>query len=349
MAGNWWDQLGTGLGDALVGINQPFGMAPPAGYDRQAAIRQGALQLGTNILANPYATPMEAVGKGFQNAQAQGGDRALKAMQAQQMLFDMDERKRKKAQEDERKAIIERAMQGLPPDQLALAQADPEGFFKQKIEQTFAPPKPPTFDTVTTEEGVFRISDTDPNTKIKIGERPTRNEGEGRSFTQEGKLRDSFIKQSKPFEDLRVNYQRINAAYDDAVANPDNPGAADIAMVYSYMKMLDPTSVVREGEFATAQTAGGVPEQVIVAYNRLLKGDRLAPEIRDAFLRQSTAQFEQQMQSYEQTRKVYEDLALQYELDPRKVVPDLTYGVKPRKLSPGAPGKTDLKSKYGLE
>jgi hypothetical protein len=143
---NWWDQIGTGLGDALVGINQPFGMAPPQGYDRQAAIKAGALQLGTNMLANPYATPMEAIGKGYQNAQAQGGDRALKAMQAQQMLFDMDEKKRKKAEEDERRLLFERTIQGLPPDQQALAQANPEAFMQHQFQQTFAQPEKPTDD-----------------------------------------------------------------------------------------------------------------------------------------------------------------------------------------------------------
>jgi len=39
--------------------------------------------------------------------------------------------------------------------------------------------------------------------------------------------------------------------------------------------MLDPGSVVRESEFATAQNAAGVPDQVRNMYNKVLSGTRL--------------------------------------------------------------------------
>jgi len=53
---------------------------------------------------------------------------------------------------------------------------------------------------------------------------------------------------------------------------------AQIAMVFKFMKALDPQSVVREGEFATAQNATGVDDRVINTYNRLLSGERLNDE-----------------------------------------------------------------------
>jgi len=34
------------------------------------------------------------------------------------------------------------------------------------------------------------------------------------------------------------------------------------------MKILDPGSVVREGEFATAQNSAGIPERIRAKYNR---------------------------------------------------------------------------------
>ena len=52
-------------------------------------------------------------------------------------------------------------------------------------------------------------------------------------------------------------------------------GPASIAMVYKFMKSLDPASVVREGEFATAESAAGVPAQIANFYNKLVKGERL--------------------------------------------------------------------------
>lgn len=55
--------------------------------------------------------------------------------------------------------------------------------------------------------------------------------------------------------------------------NPSGP--ASIATVFKFMKALDPTSVVREGEFATAENSAGVPEAVRNMYNKLASGERL--------------------------------------------------------------------------
>lgn len=52
-------------------------------------------------------------------------------------------------------------------------------------------------------------------------------------------------------------------------------GPASIALVFKFMKALDPTSVVREGEFATAENSAGVPEGVRNMYNRFMNGERL--------------------------------------------------------------------------
>lgn len=86
------------------------------------------------------------------------------------------------------------------------------------------------------------------------------------------KLSDSFYK-------TREAYDRIQASEVTA------PG--DIAMIFNYMKMLDPGSVVREGEFATAQNATGVDDRVMNQYNKLLSGERLNPTQRKQFISQA--------------------------------------------------------------
>ena len=52
-------------------------------------------------------------------------------------------------------------------------------------------------------------------------------------------------------------------------------GAASISAIFKFMKANDPTSTVREGEFATAETSGGVPEAVRNFYNKLVSGERI--------------------------------------------------------------------------
>lgn len=67
-----------------------------------------------------------------------------------------------------------------------------------------------------------------------------------------------------------------------AGAQPSAPN--DLAMIFAYMKMLDPGSVVREQEFANAQNAAGVPDQVRNAWNKMLSGERLNENQRREFL-----------------------------------------------------------------
>ena len=61
-------------------------------------------------------------------------------------------------------------------------------------------------------------------------------------------------------------------------------GPRDISIVFKFMKALDPESVVREGEFATAANAGGIPVRVTNFYNKIIEGQLLTPELRDSFI-----------------------------------------------------------------
>ena len=79
------------------------------------------------------------------------------------------------------------------------------------------------------------------------------------------------------------NDKIIVNAFENLKSTPQS-AAGDISFIYQYMKMLDPGSVVREGEFATAQNAAGVPERISNMYNRALKGTRLSPAQRQEFL-----------------------------------------------------------------
>jgi len=192
--------------------------------------------------------------------------------------------------------------------------------------------------TVTTSEGVF---DYDPVTGVKkfLG-KPT--EKEGKEFSQAKDLRNEFVKANKNFTDVREHFQRVQAA----ASNPNPTGADDIALVYGYMKMLDPASVVREGEFATAQNAVGVPEQVRAMFNRLITGERLPPSARADMIFQASAQFENTYAQYEASRQTYSDLATRMGVDPAQVTIDLTAGVKRPERTPQARKSSQPEKKF---
>jgi hypothetical protein len=70
--------------------------------------------------------------------------------------------------------------------------------------------------------------------------------------------------------------------------------AGDMKMVFGYMRAMDPGSVVRESEYATAANAGGVPEQMRRLWNDALAAKEnglqtsiLSPKQRDWFLSSS--------------------------------------------------------------
>jgi hypothetical protein len=71
------------------------------------------------------------------------------------------------------------------------------------------------------------------------------------------------------------------------LAAMESPTAAsDMAMVFSFMKIMDPTSVVREGEYANAQRAQGLIDRYSLGHmwDRLSKGLILTPEQRTEFV-----------------------------------------------------------------
>lgn len=50
---------------------------------------------------------------------------------------------------------------------------------------------------------------------------------------------------------------------------------AQMAMIFKYMKSLDPTSTVRESEYASAQNTTGIPDRLMNYYNKAVDGSLL--------------------------------------------------------------------------
>lgn len=91
-------------------------------------------------------------------------------------------------------------------------------------------------------------------------------------------------------------HEEIVLAFDNLVNAAKNPsGPSDLAMVFSFMKMLDPGSVVRESEYATAAGARAgltrledagvyVPTALKMAAEKLQTGQTLTPDQRRQML-----------------------------------------------------------------
>lgn len=95
----------------------------------------------------------------------------------------------------------------------------------------------------------------------------------------------------KEYSDQTKGYQEVKSAYGRVLSSEDN-AVGDLSLIFGYMKMLDPGSVVREGEFATAQNAAGVPERIQNIYNKVASGERLSASQRTAFKGQAGKLYE---------------------------------------------------------
>jgi hypothetical protein len=89
------------------------------------------------------------------------------------------------------------------------------------------------------------------------------------------------------------------------IAEPS--GAGDMALVFSFMKMLDPGSVVREGEFKTA--AGMNPQYLYFArkWNRFMEGEMFTTKDRLAFMGEVHRMLKAKVQDAQRVHKMYAD------------------------------------------
>lgn len=107
-----------------------------------------------------------------------------------------------------------------------------------------------------------------------------------KSFEQEEKLRKEFQGRTKIYGELGTTYQNMKSSADAKT------GPGDIALITGFMKMLDPGSVVRETEFATARDTAGLYERLQNQAQKLQSGQLFTLDSKQ--------------------RKEYTDLAKQY-------------------------------------
>lgn len=135
-------------------------------------------------------------------------------------------------------------------------------------------------------------------------------------FKNEIELRREYdtLPEVKDYKVVRSNYERIRQGVHLGT------GAGDAAVVFGYMKMLDPTSVVREGEQASARNAAGVPEGLRGMYNNIIGGGQLSAEARQQILGAAEKVYGESSANIEDVNKRYGGYAEAWKLDPSRIV-----------------------------
>lgn len=153
-------------------------------------------------------------------------------------------------------------------------------------------------------------------------------------FTQENQLRNQFGGQQavKDLASVRAHVATIGAIAQKARDGQPVTAADDLALIFAYMKMLDPGSVVREGEFANAQNTAGVPERILNAYNRARSGTRLSDKQRAEFFQTASLVMDNYTNAYADQADRSRSVAKSYGLNEDRVA------AAPRRAQPRGQG-----------
>jgi hypothetical protein len=135
----------------------------------------------------------------------------------------------------------------------------------------------------------------------------------------EAGLRSSFLNQATPHIQISQAYRKIETAPDTA--------AGDMSKIFGFMKILDPASTVREGEYASAENARGVPDTVRAQYNKVQTGQRLTPNQRTQFTQAAGDIVNSQKQQFEGQKKYYSDIAVKNKISPESIIYDPYQGL----------------------
>lgn len=114
-----------------------------------------------------------------------------------------------------------------------------------------------------------------------------------------------------------------------AEQNRDNgdfaEGPQDLAIMFNYMKMLDPDSVVREGEQVLLKDTKGISEKVLTMFKKAQSGEFLDVNQRKQILAVTTKLMSQRVFTYTNTYNQYSKIAKKNGFDVERAVPKLDF------------------------
>jgi len=169
----------------------------------------------------------------------------------------------------------------------------------------------------------------------------------------EADMRKEFnaLDATKDFGDVRTAFLKVKTA-------AENPSAAgDLALVFNYMKILDPGSVVREGEFQTAADATSwlqrteddgfaVPLPIAKAIRKLEDGTLLTADQRQDFLSTARNTASAQFKPAKEALQRYKGLAANSGLRADQIIPSNYLQIE-EELSPSKPQGPGIDTKQG--
>ena len=134
-----------------------------------------------------------------------------------------------------------------------------------------------------------------------------------KKFDYEEKLRKEFQGRTKVFGELGGTFSNIKSSADAKT------GPGDIALITGFMKMLDPGSVVRETEFATARDTAGLYTRLENSLKKAENGQFLQPKQREEFVSLAKQYLDSAQKKAGEEKKALNVVVKNYKLNPENV------------------------------
>lgn len=149
-----------------------------------------------------------------------------------------------------------------------------------------------------------------------------------------GKTQGDMSRPQKVENDLRQEFTSLQPVknYREVVpimksmeeAAGRNTKASDLNMVYGLAKMMDPNSVVREGEMVMVKNAGALPDWLVGSINGLNGGAQLQPNTRDAVMTEARSRYSAIKGAHDEAAGVYRGMSQRYNVNPDNVLVDIS-------------------------
>ena len=134
-----------------------------------------------------------------------------------------------------------------------------------------------------------------------------------KAFDQEEKLRKEYQARNKVYSELGTTYSNIESS------SKAKSGPGDIALITGFMKMLDPGSVVRETEFATARDTAGLYTRLENSLKKAESGQFLQPKQREEFVNLAKQYLDSAQKKAGEDKKALGVVVENYKLNPDNV------------------------------
>lgn len=124
-------------------------------------------------------------------------------------------------------------------------------------------------------------------------------------------------------DDVAKQKDMIDSAYRNIKAissNKDKGGTSDTALIYSYIKMLDPGSVVREGEIALQRQAADWTGRLGITADRFISGRFLTDRQRKDILAETERLYKEKSVQYTDKLNQFKKQMKGYGLDPNRAL-----------------------------